>query len=67
MIERSFLARVLAGVVGVILGGLLALVSVVTWVGWHPLVLVLPFLGGAIGFVARDRGIRALIRGITLE
>jgi hypothetical protein len=67
MIGRSFLARALGGFVGASLGGLVALISVVAWVGWHPLVLLLPLLGGAIGFLARDRGIRALIRIIILE
>lgn len=65
-IERSGSGRLLAGVAGALLGGLIAVVWVLPF-GFHPGVWLLPALGSAVGAATGDRGLRRLIRMVTLQ
>lgn len=60
------LQRVLATIAGALVGGLFSALWLVGWIGGSWILAVPPVVGGVIGFVAGDRGIKALIKGTTL-
>ena len=60
------LERILAAAVGGAVGGLLSFVWLLFSIGWSWLLAIPPLIGAVVGYSRGDRGIRALLRIVSL-